>query len=74
MVTNPIKATIDRIEESKAVIRSDDGQTLLWPIENLPEDTSEGSVVYINLSKTEIGEQERENLAKDILNEIMNDE
>ncbi len=73
-MVSPIKAVIDRIEESKAVIRSDDGQTLLWPIENLPEDTSEGSVVYINLSKSEIGEQERENLAKDILNEIMNDE
>lgn len=74
MVTNPIKATVDRIEENKAVILSDDGQTLLWPIENLPEDTSEGTVVYINLTKSEIGEQERENLAKDILNEIMNDE
>ncbi len=74
MITSPIKAVIDRIEESKAVILSDDGQTILWPIENLPEDTSEGSVVYINLTKSEIEEQERENLARDILNEIMNDE
>ncbi|MFH1187728.1 MAG: DUF3006 domain-containing protein [bacterium] len=74
MITNPIKAVIDRIEESKAVIRSDDGQILLWPIENLPENTAEGSVVYISLTKSEIEERERENLAKEILNEIMNQE
>lgn len=73
-MVNSLKAIVDRIEESKAVIRSDDGQTLLWPIENLPEDTSEGSVVYISLTKSEVEEQERENLARDILNEIMNDE
>jgi len=41
-------------------------------VENLPSDTTEGSVVYINLNKSEIEEKERENLAKDILNEIMN--
>lgn len=69
-----MKAVVDRIEESKAVIRSDDGQILLWPIEDLPEDTSEGSVIYISLTKSEIDESERENLAKDILNEIMNQE
>jgi hypothetical protein len=74
MLTIPLKAVIDRIEDNKAVIRTDDGQNLLWPIENLPEDTSEGSVVYINLNKSELEEKERENLAKDILNEVMNKE
>ncbi len=74
MTTNPIKAVIDRIEEGKAVIRFDDGQTLLWPIENFPDDAGEGSAVYISLTKSEIEEQKRENLAKDILNEIMNQE
>jgi hypothetical protein len=74
MPTNSLKATIDRIEDGNAVINVDNGHTLLWPVENLPPDTSEGSVVYINLTKSEIDEQDRKNLAKDILNEIMNQE
>lgn len=74
MTSNSLKATVDRIEEGKAVISFDNGQILLWPVENLPADTNEGSVVNINLTKSDIEEKDRENLAKDILNEIMSQE
>jgi hypothetical protein len=70
-MSEKLKATIDRIENGKAVIITDDGQTLLWSIENLPSGIVEGSVVYISLVDSLMEKEEREKLAKDLLNEIV---
>ena len=66
-----LEGIIDRLEKTKAVIKTKDGQKLLWPIDNLPDDTSEGEVVELTLctNKTKTSDQER--VAKAVLNEIL---
>lgn len=73
MQENYIKGTIDRIEGQKAVLSLDGGQKLNWPIEKLPENCAEGSVIKLILtSGGENAEDEKNLLAKNILNEILN--
>ncbi len=68
---NFIKAVIDRFEGKQAVLRIDDGQELIWPIKNLPTEAKEGSAVRLILSTSQTDEEEREKMAKTILNEIL---
>jgi hypothetical protein len=68
---NQITATLDRFEEKKAVFVTDDGQTIIWDIKNLPEDIQAGSVVRLVLSTSKTLEEEREKTAKKMLNEII---
>ncbi len=69
-----IKATIDRIENDFAVLKTDDKQEILWPTSRLPEDAKEGSLVRLNLSTSKADEEERAKLAKTILEEILRPE
>ena len=68
---NFIKATIDRLEECFAVLRTEDAQEILWPLKNLPEGIREGAAVRLVLSTNENDEEERRKLAKSLLNEIL---
>lgn len=74
MDNNYIKGIVDRVEEQRAVISLDDGQKLIWPIEKLPPNCTEGSVVKLILLENEIitaEDGEKNLLAKNILNEIL---
>ncbi|NQT50333.1 DUF3006 domain-containing protein [Candidatus Kuenenbacteria bacterium] len=71
---NQLKATIDRIEEDKAVLIFDDGQKLIVPINKLPANSTAGKVLELNLIANEDVTEEKENLAKDVLNEILSGE
>lgn len=64
-------AIIDRLEEDKAVLKFTDGQSLVVPIEVLPEGVGEGSVLHFSFSQDKAGEEERQKLAKEMLNEIL---
>ncbi|MDO8261283.1 MAG: DUF3006 domain-containing protein [Candidatus Magasanikbacteria bacterium] len=64
-----IKLIIDRIENGQAVLKTDDNQTIIWPTSKLPEPVAEGEV--LNLSINSGKEQNNKQLAKDILNEIL---
>lgn len=66
-----LKATVDRIENNFAIIKTEDKQEILWPIDNLPEDAKEGSTVRLNLSTSKTDEEERVKLAKSLLEEIL---
>lgn len=69
---NYIKGIIDRIEGQKAVLSLDDGQKLIWPMEKLPANSAEGSVIKLILTDGGLTEEAARNLlAKDILNEIL---
>ncbi|OGF21151.1 hypothetical protein A2257_01425 [Candidatus Falkowbacteria bacterium RIFOXYA2_FULL_38_12] len=68
---NFIKATIDRIEECFAVLRTDDTQEILWPLKSLPKEAKEGMAVRLILSTDENEEEERKKIAKTLLNEIL---
>lgn len=67
------KGVIDRFERDKAVIALDDGQKIIWPISDLPEGLSEGQAVRLVLFTKEDDDDERQKLAKNILNEILKD-
>lgn len=66
-----LEGLIDRFEDKMAVIIIKDGQRLLWPIKNLPEDCEKGTGVRIILSTSQTDQEEREKVAKTILNEIL---
>lgn len=68
---NYLTGVIDRLEGTFAVIKTDDGQTLNWPINKLPNETAEGKIIHLVLSDSNSEEQEREKIAKTILNDIL---
>ncbi|MBU1146224.1 DUF3006 domain-containing protein [Patescibacteria group bacterium] len=66
-----IKAAIDRFEGDSAVIKTEDGQEIIWPKQDLPEDAKEGTAVRLSVSTNQSDEEERTKLAKTLLNEIL---
>ncbi len=68
---NLLIGIIDRFEAEKAVIKTENGQEIIWPIQKLPDGATEGGAVKLVLTTDgEIG-AEKENLAKAMLNEIL---
>jgi len=66
-----IKVTIDRFENGSVVLKTDDKQTIVWPKNKLPENIHEGSVLTIAVNSDIDSEKNNRDLAKDILNEIL---
>jgi len=67
-----LKAVIDRFEGDYAVLVFSDGQRFNWPRNKLPSGVAEGSIVWITaVNDKMVGENQKE-LAKEILNEILN--
>jgi hypothetical protein len=67
-----LKGVIDRFEGMFAVLKLDDGQTLNWPIKNLPDDIKESQSVRLVFFTSQTDDEEREKTAKALLNEILN--
>jgi len=66
-----IKLIIDRIENNQAVLKTEDNQTIIWPVNKLPANTTEGTVLNFLIASNPSEEQDKKQLAKDILNEIL---
>ena len=64
--------TIDRFENTKAVLKTPEGETIVWPRKNLPDGAKEGSVLSFYITNNEGAEKEKKDQAKDILNELLN--
>ena len=69
-----LELTIDRIENDKAVLKTKDNETIIWPKSKLPLDAKDGSVFYFLIKNAEEKEQAEHELAKNILNEILSGE
>jgi len=67
-----ISLVIDRFENGKAILKTNDNDTIIWPKNKLPENLQEGSVLNFNITNDKNEEVNKKNLAKDILNEILN--
>ena len=65
------KLTIDRFEGERAILNSDDGDTVIWPKTKLPAEAKEGSVVEFRIKDDKLAEAEKREMAKKILNEIL---
>jgi len=66
-----LKAAIDRFEGTFAVIRTEDSQEIVWPIRNLPDNTAEGESIILLVSTSQNDTEERERIARAMLNEIL---
>jgi hypothetical protein len=65
-----LTGVIDRMEGERAVIRLDDGQEIVWPKEKLSEGLGEGSSVKLIVLSDKDLENNRQEVAKNILKEI----
>jgi hypothetical protein len=63
---------IDRFENDKAVLKTTDNETIVWPKSKLPVGVTEGSVLAFAIVNDKLKGEENLKLAKDILNEILN--
>lgn len=64
--------TIDRFENEKAVLKTEDGETIVWPKNMLPAGAKEGMILAFTVIGDEEKEKNKKELAKDILNELLN--
>jgi len=66
-----IKLSIDRFEGDKVVLLSDNSENIIWLKKDLPENVKEGSILIFEVFTEDEETKEKENLAKNILNEIL---
>jgi len=66
-----IKLTIDRFEEDKAVLKTEENETIIWPKNKLPKNLNEGAKLLFLITNNKEEEKLGKQLAKDILNEIL---
>lgn len=67
-----IKFTIDRFENNQAVLIDEQGKTVVWPKNKLPDNLREGSALNFEIMEAKGLEEKNKQTAKDILNEIIN--
>ncbi len=66
-----IKVTIKEINEQHATLKLEDDKVILWPISHLPKEIKIDDILTFSINDN--GKiQEPEQLAKDLLNEILN--
>ena len=66
-----LEFTIDRFEGEKAILKNEDNETIVWPKNKLPKDVKEGSILAFMIADKAEDKNNKEDLAKDILNEIL---
>ena len=65
-------ATIDRFENGYAILRTEDKLEIQMPKSKLPKEAKEGSLVRFEIYLDAEGTKRKEELAKEILNQILN--
>ena len=66
------KIVIDRIEEQQVVCIFENGKECALPIHIMPDDASEGDVLYISLEKNIASSMDEQARARALLDELMN--
>jgi hypothetical protein len=66
-----ITIIVDRFEGEWAILKTEDDKTINWPKDKLPETAVEGSALLFTISDDKDKSDEKKQLAKDILNEIL---
>ena len=68
---NYLEATIDRFEDDYEVVKLEDGQTIDWPVQNLPEDLAEGDAIKIYIGERREETEDMAEKARAILKELL---
>ncbi|MFA5069664.1 MAG: hypothetical protein WC528_00025 [Patescibacteria group bacterium] len=66
-----MRAKVVQFEDKAAQLVFPDGQTINWPIKNLPDDIKEGDETRLVFSSAASEVEEREKIAKEILNQLL---
>ena len=66
------KGILDRFEGGRAIIKSEDGTEIVWPSSKLPEDLTAGNSLRITIAEESKETGDKQELAKNMLNEILN--
>lgn len=66
-----LQAVVKKFEGKFAVLETDDGQELRWPIKNLPDDAQAGQSVRLIISTAQSEHADREKLAQAVINKIL---
>ncbi|MEI7792734.1 MAG: DUF3006 domain-containing protein [Candidatus Berkelbacteria bacterium] len=66
-----LEATLDRIEEDKAVLQIKDGGDFVIDKKYLPKEAKEGEIVVVTFATNQAETDRREKKAREILNEIL---
>lgn len=69
-----LKLTIDRFEGDRAVLKTENNETIIWPKDKLPADARAGLVLAVIIRNAGERGQGDKDLAKKILNEILKPE
>lgn len=67
-----LNCTVDDVQGAKAVLEFDRQQTLVVSSKHLPTGIKEGTVLQVEFLTDELATKRRKNLAKAILEEILN--
>ena len=66
-----LKAVVKGFEGKFALLETEDNQKIRWPIKNIPEDAQENSEIRILVSTNKSAAEDREEVAKAVLNRIL---
>jgi hypothetical protein len=66
--------TIDRFENDQAVLKTEDGQTIIWPKKLLPTEAGEGMIFEFDIQSQATATDSKKQEAKNLLNELLNTE
>lgn len=69
-----LNGIIERLEESSAVIILENNQKIVWPKNKIPQSIlKEGQAIKISILSDQKSMEKQEQLAKDLLNELLAD-
>lgn len=69
---NSLAVKADRFEGGYAVLRLSDGQEIFWPKNQIPQDIKLGEKIYLLIRSLEETKIDNQDLAKNILEQILN--
>jgi len=64
------KLVIDRIEGNMAVLKNGE-KSINLPLDYLPVNSKEGEILNVSIDKNDVETEDKKQLAKDMLNEIL---
>jgi hypothetical protein len=70
-IEHALKVKIDRFEGKFAVLATSDGQTVRWPIKELPDDAQEGTAMRLLVSTAKSEAVSRQRLARAMINTLL---
>lgn len=74
VVKHYLQATLVKIEDEQALLTLENKQQIKWPKDKLPANLTVGESFYLVVSKEVNTEKQKKELAKTILEEILNEE